>query len=64
MRYLQRTQRTSLGFLHEVFEEGLVDDLGGATLEYIPSEDHKGDQFTKELGVAEFQRALTMIGMA
>ena len=64
MRYLARTQRTSIGLLHEIFEEGLLDDLGGATLEYAQSETHKGDQFTKELGVAGFRNALTMIGMA
>ena len=63
LRYLSRIQRTSIGLLHEIFEEGLLDEYGGAELVDAPTATHKGDQFTKELGPIEFERALELINM-
>ena len=58
MRYLPRTQRTSLGFLHEVFCE-MDDSMGAAILQYAPTKQHKGDFFTKDsLSAEEFNAAL------
>ena len=59
MRYLPRTQRTSLGFLHEVFHENDSSEVGPAILQYAASKKHKGDFFTKDsLSAEEFQNAL------
>ena len=59
MRYLPRTQRTSLGFLHEVFCEMDSSEVGPAILQYASSKKHKGDFFTKDsLSAEEFQNAL------
>ena len=63
MRYLSRTQRTSLGFLNEIFSAGVEgsssNDSGGGSdgpssrvgatiLQYAPTKLHKGDFFTKD----------------
>jgi hypothetical protein len=59
MRYLPRTQRTSLGFLHEVFHENDSAEFGPAILQYAASKKHKGDFFTKDsLSAEEFKNAL------
>ena len=39
------------------------DDEGRLDLEQAPTADHKGDLLTKELDPAQFNRALSMIGM-
>ena len=50
--------------LHRYREDDEYSDIcGTAYLEYAPSATHKGDQFTKELGTAEFQKALKLINM-
>ena len=62
MRYLPRTQRTSLGFLHEVFHGLDGADLGPASLQHASTKKHKGDFFTKDsLTAEEFQKALTSL---
>jgi len=63
MRYLPRSQRTSLGFLHEVFCGDTGQDILGPTiLQYADTKRHKGDFFTKDsLTAAEFDKALTSI---
>ena len=59
MRYLPRTQRTSLGFLHEVFCELDDAEIGAAILQYANTKKHKGDFFTKDsLSAEEFNAAL------
>ena len=63
LRYLSRVQRTSIGFLHEIFVEESLKDFGEALLMFAPTATHKGDQFTKELGPIEFERALELINM-
>ena len=64
LAYIARTQRIDIGFLHEIFVEGLLDEYGAWRLEYTPSATQKGDLFTKELGsLAEFEHALKNIGM-
>ena len=63
MRYLPRTQRTSLGFLHQVFCENKDEATVGATvLQHAPTKEHKGDFFTKDsLTAADFEKALTSL---
>ena len=64
MRYLSRTQRTSLGFNHEVFYELEDEEVGDVILQYGPTKEHKGDFFTKDtLSAAEYEAALEGIGM-
>ena len=57
LRYLKRTQRIDLGFLHEAFEQERTH------LQKADTGDHKGDFFTKPLGIAAFTAALVKIGM-
>ena len=64
MRYLPRHQRTSLGFLHEVFcdEDEDSELIGPNILQHAPTKKHKGDFFTKDtLTADEFQNALTAL---
>ena len=49
MRYLPRTQRTSLGLLNEVFHGPQNETIGNCVLEHHEGKTHKGDHFTKEL---------------
>jgi len=59
MRYMVRVQRTSLGFLHDVFYETVDEEIGPVILQYSPTGEHKGDHFTKDsLTVADFEYAL------
>ena len=62
-RYLQRTQRTSLGFLHEVFHElEDAEDVGPVILQYSPTKVHRGDFFTKDsLTSEDFAQALRFL---
>ena len=55
LRYLRRTQRIDIGFLHEVFE------MDENTLEKAATSDHRGDMFTKPLGQGNFVNALWFI---
>ena len=64
MRYLPRHQRTSLGFLHEVFcgEDEDSELIGPNILQHAPTKKHKGDFFTKDtLTADEFMNALTAL---
>ena len=65
LRYLARTQRTSIGMLNELFHPEVDDDglMKLFHLAYSKSTTHKGDQFTKELDNADFQKGLGFIGM-
>jgi hypothetical protein len=63
MRHLRRTQRISLGHLHDVFfeKEELRGDHGKVNLKKANTIEHKGDMMTKELAPAQFNRALELI---
>jgi len=49
MRYLPRTQRTSLGMVNEVFHGSQNSIIGKCALEHHEGKTHKGHHFTKEL---------------
>ena len=59
LRYLPRTQRVSIGSLHEIWRDPAL----AMEVEYAPSAEHKGDFFTKELGAAMFKEARERVGM-
>ena len=63
MRHLRRTQRISLGHLHDAFfeKEEQRGDHGKVNLKKANTIDHKGDMMTKELAPAQFNRALELI---
>ena len=59
LRYLPRTQRVSIGALHEIWRDPAI----ALEVEYVQSAVHKGDFFTKELGAAMFKEARERVGM-
>ena len=59
VRHLSRTERISLGVLHEHF----VEQSGIYELQYQPTKRHKGDVFTKKLEPASFEAAVPMMGL-
>ena len=59
LRHLNRTERISLGVLHEQFIEG----GGGYVLKHQPTNEHKGDMFTKRLDPAGFESAILRVGL-
>ena len=59
LRFLPRTQRCSIGVLHEA----LTDPDADLTASYTPTADQKGDFFTKSLGVVAFRHARDMFGL-
>ena len=63
MRYLKRTQRVSLGHLHDIFyeKEEKRGGHGKVNLKKANTHEHKGDMMTKELSPAQFDRALELI---
>ena len=64
LRHLKRTQRTSIGFLHEIFHDGADNESGLCELCYGPTDKHKGDVFTKEIhSVSCFHQRLCALGM-
>ena len=65
LRHLKRTQRISLGELHEAFEEQGADDgsSGSVTLEHAETKTHKGDVFTKYMSPAAFREAVARLGV-
>ena len=64
MRHLSRTQRVSLGSLHEIFENKPAENEGSITLVKAETSVHRGDAFTKELEPHKFQDALALIRMS
>ena len=65
MRYVSRTQRIALGFLHDVLSGEETPGEGKVVLEKAPTLEHKGDMFTKAMDTSlKFKRALEMIRMA
>ena len=66
LRHLKRTQRISLGELHETFEEGGANDgsSGPVTLVHADTKTHKGDVFTKYMSPVSFREAVARLGVA
>jgi len=60
MRYLPRTQRCSLGFIHDV----ITDPELSTRIVYQTSKSQKGDLFTKELAAQDFWHDASLIGYA
>ena len=65
MRHLPRTQKTSIGLLHEIIveEDITCDSIGKIELMKVDTKVHKGDMFTKELEVRDFAAAVDLLGM-
>ncbi len=63
MRYLKRTQNTSLGLLHGLTENPPPTGDGKIKVVKADTAIHRGDMFTKALGVHDFQIAIARIGM-
>ena len=65
MRHIPRTQRTSIGLLHEIICDTESRDENSGTIDLIKVDTkiHKGDMFTKELEVRDFVEAVKRIGM-
>ena len=65
MRHIARTQKTSIGLLHEVIIEASEDPdpEGDIELIKVDTKIHKGDMFTKELPVKDYISAIERIGM-
>ena len=63
VRYIKRTQRVSIGFVHDVLnDDGKADSMRGRiSAEKCPTEDQKGDLFTKSLPKVNFENALRRI---
>ena len=57
LRFLDRTQKVSLGAIHELIESGQI------SCEYHPTATHRGDGFTKALVPNKFVLARDMMNM-
>ena len=57
LRHLPRTERISLSFAHDVFQEP------GCLIRHQESSLHKGDVFTKRLEPAKFEPAVSRLGL-
>jgi hypothetical protein len=66
LRHLLRTQRISLGFLHECLTEPPERQKkdGAIVLEHHDTRSHKGDFFTKVLDRRAFEHGMEMIRMS
>ena len=58
LRHLPRTERISVGVVHETFSDKDLHELV-----YQETSSHKGDMFTKRLDPSAFERALTLINL-
>jgi hypothetical protein len=63
MRHIARTQRTSIGLLHEATSEDKDAPEGNISLIKVDTKIHKGDMFTKELDVKDYLLAIDRIGV-
>lgn len=64
LRYLPRVQRTSIGFLHDLFETPPPDSWGECKPLHHEGASHKGDLFTKEIHCAmTYNDHISRIGM-
>ena len=61
MRGLRRTQRVSIGYIHDVISTPATSSTGGVVMEKAPTATHKGDMFTKPLDTNKFNLSLGLI---
>ena len=61
LRHLYRTQRVSLGLLHDTVMNKDEHDEGSIELRKVETNLHKGDLMTKELDAPKFAAALERI---
>ena len=61
LRHLPRTQKISIGMLHEMIQREATEDDGKVELIKAKSEDHLGDVMSKELEVCKFEKAVEML---
>ena len=61
LRHLARSQRVSLGFVHEMVTRGETEEDGNIELVKAATEDHRGDLLTKELDVRKFEHAIGLV---
>ena len=66
LRSMPRTQRVSLGDLHETFQEQQAQRLsdGPVLLQHQETKQHKGDVFTKYLDPTNYNDALRRLGVS
>ena len=66
LRSMPRTQRVSLGDIHETFEEHQAQRLsdGPVLLQHQETKQHKGDVFTKYLDPTNYNDALRRLGVS
>ena len=57
LRFLERTQKVSIGAVHELIESGTI------TAVYAETSTHRGDGFTKALVPAKFLVARSLMSM-
>lgn len=63
MRGLKRTQRVSIGYIHDVISAKPEPGHGTLVVEKAPTATHRGDMFTKALDPGKYASALKMIGV-
>ena len=63
MRGLKRTQRISIGYIHDVISAKPEPGHGTIVVEKAPTATHRGDMFTKALDPGKYASALKMIGV-
>ncbi len=63
MRYLRRSQKTSLGLLHDLTEAPRDPTVGDIKVSKADTKIHKGDMFTKALNTNDFNKAIQRIGL-
>ena len=61
MRGLRRTQRVSIGYIHDVISTPATSSTGGVVMEKAPTATHKGDMSTKPLDANKFNLSLGLI---
>ena len=61
MRHLPRTQKVSIGMLHEMIQSEATEVDGKVEVLKAKSEEHLGDVMTKELEVCKFEKAVEML---
>ena len=63
LRHLQRSQRVSLGYVHEVVTGQDDTSDGNIELAKVDTSSQKGDSFTKYLTPKDFHKAMDIIGI-
>ena len=63
MKGLSRTQKVSLGYMHDLVTENSVDGFGKVELDRVDTDSQKGDLFTKAFGSQKFWSLLFILGV-